>query len=251
MYRIIAGVGAGVLIDRAAKLVSTEPEGAQHSKSLLRTGNQRLEAVAATLQPPASESIAQAAVQAQFHKRVEAAAKAETIVRDPLAAGRRFVDGVYTLKQDVDVLRGISRVASGRADLTANDAAAIGAAAARDSAKSTFGMAKAAVAGSFAAATTNQQGVARVAEAAAARIDHDVRQSGAGWAISNTAAGLIGQIPHPFAKVASVGIKVTGNVAFGADMSGKLKTLGGSAPDAPATTQALAAVLRGKAARGA
>jgi hypothetical protein len=260
--RIVAGAAktggtilVGVAVDRAANLrgarqtPAVDPTGGQQpgtSSGFLRTGNQCLADAQRKIAPKPESNIVRDAVKAQIDKRVSLVEKARVILSDPQAARENAQSGIANLKNDVDTLRGAAQIAAGNASLTPGEAATIAGAVAKDTATGAYGAAKAFVKGTYAAATTTEDGVRQLANAVTERAGHDALQAGAGVAISNTLATAVGAIPHPAAKIAAVGIRVTGNLAAGAKASEMMREVGGASDDASATMQAVGKALRSK-----
>ncbi|MEA3117925.1 MAG: hypothetical protein QOI13_1195, partial [Paraburkholderia sp.] len=248
MARTGVGIGVGIAIDRAANL-----RGAKTTPALdplaqertgfrwgLLTGNQRLADAARQIAPQPGSSVLQGAVEAQVKKRSALVDKVCAIAADPRAAVGRLEKGVENIRDDVNTVRGATAVVSGSASLTKAEAAAIAVAVATDAHTGLYRITKAAVTGTFAAATTTQEGVQEVAGALTRRAERDIKQAAAGVAISGAIAAAVGAIPHPAAKVASAVISATGKLATGAQISESLRDVGG-APDAAGATSATSA----------
>jgi hypothetical protein len=252
------GIGVGVMIDRAANIrgakVTPAPDPVAEPRSgfwsVLQTGNQRLADAARQIAPQPGSSVLQAAVEAQVDKRSALMDKVCALVRNPRAAVERLGKSAENIRNDVNTVRGATAIASGSVSLTKGEAATIAGAVATDTATGLCGAAKAIVSGTYAAATTTQEGVENVAGALARRVDRDIKQAAAGVAISSTVAAALGAIPHPAARVASAVIGATSKLATGAQVSESLRDVGGSSDDAGATKRAVGEILRTKVAGG-
>jgi hypothetical protein len=258
--RIVAGaaktigtVAVGVAIDRATNLrgAKTTPAAdplAGHAvgSKWLPTGNQLFTAAVRRICPQDGSSAVVDAAKAQVTNREQLAQKIKALAADPAAAVEKIGKSIENVRNDVNTVRGAAAIAAGDASITLGEAKSIAQAVVTDTKTGYYRSAKAFVRGTYAAATTTPEGVAKVADAVKQRVSHDFKQATAGVAISSAAAGMIGAIPHPAAKVGAVVIRATSRLAAGAQMSESLRNVSGLADDSSATTRTMGKVLRAK-----
>jgi hypothetical protein len=239
---------AGNMLTGAKTTPAIDPVPGQPSASpgFLRRGDQYLADVSRTMAPDPKANLLQDALRSQVDKRLSLASKAFAVMREPQAAVDNARQGMTHIKNDVDTLHGAAKIVTGNASLTKAEAAAIAGAVARDTATGVYGATKAVLKGSYAAATTTEEGVRELSSAVTERVGRDALQAGTGIAISNAAATAVGAF-FPAARMLAVGIRVTGQLAAGAQVSEALRNVGGTSEDAGATMKAVGKTLRSKA----
>ncbi|MEJ2767844.1 hypothetical protein [Mycetohabitans sp. B46] len=252
--KVGGGLVGGAVIDRLSKTHknSSETQQAQApgpSKvphSLLRTGDQRLHDISQRIAPaqeanPVTEGIAN-----QYNKRVNLLKKFQTVITQPSQSMHNVEKALHDLKDDARTLQGAANIARGNASITPQEATKLTHAVATDTVQGAYKTAKGAASAAIASVTTTPKGVQHVADAMSHRISHETTAAAAGLAATHTAATAIGMIPHPVAKLVSIGLKVGGTAATGAQLSETMREASGKTSDS-ATGKALGEVLREKA----
>lgn len=154
----------------------------------------------------------------QFQNRANLAAKLSTLATDPQRAADNASHVAKQVSEELEVLHGAAVIARD-GQLTPGDGVRLAKAAVESGEKSLLNLAKA----GFAAATTSPSTVKALGEAVTDRAAHEAKVIGAGLAVSQAAAAMVGMVPHPAAKVAAAAIRTTGQMAAGANVSEKMR----------------------------
>ena len=106
--------------------------------------------------------------------------------------------------------------------LTPHDGARIARAVAQSTGNKLVGAAHAL----FAGLTTSQKGVEDLGKSVSDRVSYEAQAVASGVALSQTAAAVLDRGPHPAAKLAAAGIRLTGLAAAGAKTSEVMREVG-------------------------
>lgn len=266
--RTIGVMAAGAVVERMAHNMiqaeaTTAPDPLPRSpKPLHGSGDQRLSQLAQRIAPADDASVVGQGLSGQIRRREKLLQNAEVVLGNPAEAGRQLQQSWNGLASDLQVVHGAANVASGRARISAAEAGAVVHAGVRKQGQLALdhlknldvrgaavaayrGVGKAAEA-SYVAGTTSEQGAADLTGAMRARLNHEVGAAAVGASASHAAAAVLGAIPHPAAKLAAIGIRASGMLAAGGQISEALHTAAAGDHPGDGAMAAAADVLREK-----